>query len=232
VKPVSLVSVVTPTLDEAATLRDRAHELAVQEPPWEWIVADGGSRDGTPELARSLGARVIVGPRGRGVQLMAGTSAAAGDALLILHADTALPRGALAAIRAALADASTVGGNFTLRFGSGRVADHVFEAYYRAQQRLLGFSFGDSALFARAGVFRFVGGFSDAPVFEDLDLVRRLRRIGRLVRLPLEVRTSDRRYRGRVVRTVATWAVLVALYAAGVPPRRLARLYPPHRSEH
>jgi rSAM/selenodomain-associated transferase 2 len=228
---VTLVSVVTPTLNEAATIGERARELAMQEPPWEWIVADGGSRDGTAELARSLGARVVVGPKGRGGQLVAGTSVATGDAVLVLHADTSLPRGALTAVRAALADASTVGGNFTIRFGPGGLAARVFEAYCAAQQRLLGIFFGDSVLFVRAGALQAVGGFSDAPVFEDLDVVRRLRRAGRLVRLPLEVRTSDRRYRGRVVRTVATWASLVALYAAGVAPRRLARLYPPHRRE-
>jgi rSAM/selenodomain-associated transferase 2 len=229
--PVRLVSVLTPALDEAAALGDRARELAAQEPPWEWIVSDGGSRDGTPELARSLGARVVVGPRGRGLQLAAAAGAARGDALLVLHADTALPRGALAAIRAALADATAVGGNFTLRFGSGGLADRVFESYCGVQQRLLGVFFGDSALFVRTSAFHAAGGFSDAPVLEDLELVRRLRSAGRLVRLPLQVRTSDRRYRGRVVRTVATWAALVALYAAGVAPRRLARLYPPHAPE-
>jgi glycosyltransferase involved in cell wall biosynthesis len=225
-----LVSVITPTLNEAELLPARARELALQEPPWEWIVADGGSHDGTTELALTLGARLVVSPPGRGTQLAAATRAAAGDFLLFLHADTALPPNAVATIRAVLAAPGVVGGNFTLRFGQGRFVDRFLGVYYRLQQQLLGLFFGDSALFARKAALLEAGGIPETALFEDLEAVRRLRRTGRLVKLPLVVQTSDRRYRGRVARTVALWTALLALYKAGAPPGMLARLYPPHRT--
>jgi hypothetical protein len=76
-----LVTIVTPALDEEDELPCRARELAQQEPPWEWIVADGGSGDGTVEVARRLGAIVVRARRGRGSQLNAGASRASGEAL-------------------------------------------------------------------------------------------------------------------------------------------------------
>jgi rSAM/selenodomain-associated transferase 2 len=215
-----------PTLNEAAVLPVRARELAAQEPPWDWIVADGGSSDGTAALATRLGAQVVESPRGRGVQLGAGAAAASGDALLFLHADTALPPGALRAIRSALADPTIVGGNFGLRFDGDTAVDRLFTAYYRARQELSGVFFGDSAMFARSSTFREVRGFPPDPILEDLGLLRRLRQRGRLVRVAAEVRTSARRYRGRPLRTVARWAAIVTLFRLGVSPRRLAWLYP------
>jgi rSAM/selenodomain-associated transferase 2 len=223
-----LVSIITPTLNEAESLPERAREIALQQPPWEWIVADGGSTDGSATIAAHLGARVIDSRRGRGSQLNAGAAAAAGEALLFLHADTALPPRALSAIRSALVADGVVGGNFALRFDGGTLVDRLFTAYYRARQGFSGVFFGDSAMFARAPSFREVGGFPDDPILEDLGLLRRLRTRGGLVRVGLEVRTSARRYRKRPALTVVRWAGIVTLYRLGVPPRRLAFLYPPH----
>ena len=58
----------------------------------EIVVADGGSRDATREIARSFpGVRTVTAPRGRGQQMNAGADATTGDVLLFLHADTHLP---------------------------------------------------------------------------------------------------------------------------------------------
>eukprot|EP01136_Pigoraptor_vietnamica_P031479 Opistho-1_new@92096 len=84
------LSVVMPTLNAAQEL---AATLAALDPEDEIIVVDGGSRDGTPGLARDLGARVIEFAPGRGGQLAAGASAATADWLLFLHADTVLAPG-------------------------------------------------------------------------------------------------------------------------------------------
>lgn len=205
----------------------RAAELAVQTAPWEWIVADGGSRDATIEVARAAGARIVTAPRGRGPQLNAGAAVALGEVLLFLHADTTLPPGALGAIRTAAADPALRGGNFRLRFEGQDLASRLFTVYYRAQQRWLNMYYGDSAIFVRREVFAALGGFRDDPIMEDYDFVRRLERLGRTCCLPLVVTTSARRYRGRVVGTIATWATIVLLYKLGVPPDRLARLYAP-----
>jgi rSAM/selenodomain-associated transferase 2 len=223
------VSVITPALNEAHNLTERARELSRQQPPWEWIVVDGGSDDGTPQRARDAGATVLSAPRGRGTQLNAGARSAEGEVLLFLHADTSLPDRAFEAIRDACREARIVGGNFAFRFDDDSFAGRFLGVVYAGKQRLLRAWYGDSAMFVRREIFSALGGFEDFPIMEDLDFAVRLRRFGATVRLPLTVTSSARRYRGRLVATIARWTVIFGLYKLGVSPHRLARLYPPHR---
>ncbi|HEX8852140.1 MAG TPA: hypothetical protein VF754_01560, partial [Pyrinomonadaceae bacterium] len=86
-------------------------------------------------------------------------------------------------------------------------------------------------IFVRREAYLRIGGFRAFPIFEDLDLVRRLRKIGRVAHLTGVVTTSSRRFEGRsFAKTFARWAILQALYWLGVSPHTLARLYPPIRS--
>ena len=225
----ALVSVVMPTLDEAANMRMRAREIARQDGPCEWIVADGCSSDDTVALATSFGARTIACPRGRGEQLDAGARVASGEILLFLHADTALPDGAFAAMRRALRDPQIVGGNFRLRFTGEGFFTRSLAWCYANQQRVFGAFFGDSAIFVRRVVFDELDGFGGMPLMEDYAFVRRLRRRGRTRRLDLAVTTSSRRFERNPFRALALWVSIMVLYYAGVPPVRLARMYRPHR---
>lgn len=222
-----LVSVIVPVVDEERALPGLLDHLAALPGRFETIVVDGGSADRGPALAREHRSRprLVHAARGRGRQMNAGARAARGDVLVFLHADTRLPRGAHAALAAALRDPGVVGGNFALRFdGDGRFARAV-TAYY-ALRRALGTWYGDSATWVRAGAFHALGGYADHPVMEDYDLVKRLRRRGRTVCLPGPVVTSARRWeRLGVVRTLLAWVSIRLLFEAGVPPARLAALY-------
>ena len=217
-------SIVIPTLNEAhiiaRTLRrvERLH-------PQEIIVSDGGSADGTPELAASW-ATVVNGPPGRGRQLNAGAAAASGDVLLFLHADVKLPYQALSAIDEALNDSGVIGGCFRVRFGS---APH--QAFIAASYDLLRLGgravvYGDSTIFARRDAFEEVGGFADWPIMEDVNFVSRLRTHGRFVELPLTVVPSSRRWQGGGLwRTWASWWAIQLMFGAGVSPAWLGRFY-------
>ncbi|HEX8131521.1 MAG TPA: TIGR04283 family arsenosugar biosynthesis glycosyltransferase [Pyrinomonadaceae bacterium] len=228
------ISVIIPTLDEAHSLGATLQALTRLNhgAPVEIIVVDGGSADATREIAREHGAHVILSARGRGAQMHAGATAARGDVLWFLHADTLPPPDAPAQILDALRrDAKIVGGNFAINFDGTRFAARFLTWLY-PQLRKLGLYYGDSAIFVRAGVYREVGGFRPFPIFEDLDLVRRIRRRGALVHLDVPVITSSRRFEGRSFAfTFARWSFLQMLYWLGVSPHTLGRLYAPVRRQ-
>jgi rSAM/selenodomain-associated transferase 2 len=222
-----LVTVVVPALDEASTLPALLDHLAELPGCWEFVVADGGSRDGTPELAAAhpLAPRVAGPVRGRADQCNAAAAAATGEVLLFLHADSRLPPGAHAALAAALRDPAVAGGNFALRFDGEDRFSRLLTAWYAVQRRA-GIYYGDSTIWLRASAFTALGGYRPLPIMDDYDLVRRLERRYRTACLPGPATTSPRRWKALgVPRTVLSWVVIRWLFLAGVPPARLARLY-------
>jgi rSAM/selenodomain-associated transferase 2 len=225
------LSIIIPTLNEARSIGATLRSVCCTDERIEIIVVDGGSVDETVEIARKFGARVITTGRGRGIQMHSGACVAQGEALWFLHADTIPPPDAAARILEALAsDAEVVGGNFKIRFDGERTAARFLTWLY-PQLRRLGLCYGDSAIFVRATTYRRVGGFKPFPIFEDLDLVRRLQRHGRLIYLPATVVTSSRRFEGRsFILTFARWAFLQVLYWVGIHPCTLAQLYAPIRN--
>lgn len=226
--PVLPIAVVIPTLREGATLG--AMLAALPDGLAEVIVADGGSTDATREVARAHGCRVVESPPGRGVQMNAGASAATAPVLLFLHADTRLPADAPARIARALADPGVVGGGFRLGIASDARFLSFIAAAANLRTRLTGVFYGDQALFVRREAFAALGGFAPIPIMEDVDLGRRLKRRGRVRLLDAAVQTSARRWeRENPLYTTLRNTLLVSLYLLGVPPRRLARWYPPVR---
>ena len=222
-----LVSLIVPTLDEERELPRLLDHLARLHGRWEIVVADGGSRDRTRDIAREHPARprVIVQGGGRAAQLNAAARVAAGDPLLFLHADSRLPRDAYASLAAAAREPGVAGGNFALRFdGDGRF-ERALGAVYRLQRRH-GFYYGDSAIWVTRAAFDALGGFRELPVMDDSDFVRRLERSGATRCLPGPATTSPRRWRMiGIPRTVLAWFAIRWLFVAGVDPARLARLY-------
>ncbi len=219
-----LVSVVLPVLDEARALPAALDALPAE---WEVVVVDGGSRDGTPELAarHPSSPRVLRVPGGRAAQQNAGAAAGRGEVLVFLHADTRLPPGAGASLAGALADPAVLGGNFALRFDGADSFGRVLGRWY-ALQRRGGVYYGDSVLWLRRAVWEGLGGFRELAIMEDYDLVRRLERRGRTACLPGPAVTSGRRWRALGVRrTVFSWVVIRWLWILGVPDTTLARLY-------
>ena len=220
-----LVSVIVPVLNEERALPGLLDHLAALPGRFEVIVADGGSRDRTVALARAhaLAPRVVETPAGRARQMNAAARESQGEVLLFLHADTRLPRGAMESIVAAAGRA--VGGNFALRF-DGNDAFCLFLTALYALLRRFGVYYGDSSIWARATTFRALGGFSELPIMDDYEFVRRLERTTATACLPGPATTSARRWRRQgIVRTVATWLIIQSLFVAGVPPARLAGLY-------
>jgi rSAM/selenodomain-associated transferase 2 len=169
-------------------------------------------------------------PRGRAQQMNAGAAVATGDWLVFLHADTRLSAGWTDAIDSAHRDPRVNAGCFRFALDSRSPIARLIEGGVRARVALLGLPYGDQAIFVRRDAFHALGGYADLPIMEDVDLVRRLRRKGRLFRSALPATTSARRWeRDGWVRRTALHLALIVLYFCGVPPARLIRLDPARR---
>ncbi len=195
-------------------------------PDTEVIVSDGGSTDGTRAIAERLGARVMGCPPGRGAQMDAGAAEARGEVFLFLHADTRLPENWDRAVRDALRDGKTVAGAFRLRIDSKGGRFRLIERAAALRCRALGLIYGDQALFVRKESFLRAGGFMSLPLMEDIDCVKRLRRLGKVVLLKESVLTSPRRWRrAGTIRNTLRNALVLSLYFLGASPIKLYSLY-------
>lgn len=224
-----LVSVIIPTLNEAACLPKLLDALAAEPASPEVIVADGGSTDGTVELARSAGARVVETARGRGCQMNAAAQTARGGVWLFLHADTIPESGAVAELPPLL---QASGGDF----GAFRLKFEPAVWLPQALAMLTAFAkhwtcFGDQGIFVRKEFFYETGGFPEIPILEDVHWLRRAASMGRMVRSPKTVVTSSRRFKraGMVRQSFRNLEVLLR-DRLGDKPGRLASIYHGGRS--
>ena len=212
------VSVIIPTLNEAANLRDLLLGIVAEE-PHEILVADGGSTDDTVAVAESFGARVVQAGRGRGRQMNAAARVATGEHLLFLHADTEPPENFPALVARTLGRAAVTAGAFQFRLREPVVGGALIEWGVALRCALRQLPYGDQGLFMRRALFQSLGGFREWPSLEDLDMVRRLRALGRIAIIPEAAATSSRRWReGGVIRTFLRHQSILMAHALGMNP--------------
>ncbi len=221
------LSVIIPSLNEAEHVESAIHSVCVCDDV-EVIVADGGSTDGTIEIARGLGASVVESPSGRAMQMNRGAAEASGDVLLFLHADTRLPFGYRSEVDRILARTDVVAGAFC--FGLDHVSCdlRLIECGANIRSRWGSMPYGDQALFLPRSEFDAVAGFPQWPVMEDYELVRRLRKRGRIAIAETAVITSARRWlRDGPWRTTWRHQRAIWMYRAGMTPERIAAALKP-----
>ncbi len=221
------VSIVIPVLHDTEPL---ARLLSAHEPrpDVEIIVVSGAAPDAGLEAVTGSrqDVRLLPCSPGRGRQMNAGASAARGRWLLFLHADTRLAPAWLDEVQRADEDASIVGGSFRFRLDVDAWQARVIERFVRWRVRWLDLAYGDQALFVKRDSFHAVGGYREWPLMEDVDLIRRVRRAGRLYHSSRPAVTSARRWeRDGWWRRTGENLLLQALFFAGVSPRWLARRY-------
>ena len=211
-----------PTLNEAENLGQLLERLEATPGIHEVVIADGGSTDGTQELAAKQ-ARLTMSEAGRGLQLRAGAREATGDVLLFLHADVLPPLDMAAQIKRAI-ESGYVGGNFRLRYPEGGMLGRWLESLAPVYRKL-GRYYGDSGLFVRRDAYESFGGFPFIPIMEDIEFVRKMERYGETAYLPGPIISSSRRWEGRAIRTLLLWGVMQTAYALGVSPWKLDPFY-------
>jgi rSAM/selenodomain-associated transferase 2/rSAM/selenodomain-associated transferase 1 len=220
------ISVIIPTVNEESFLATCLSSVNTV-PGVEIVVVDGGSTDKTVEVASGSGAKVLRGATGRASQMNLGAHHATGEILVFLHADTRLPQGWTEHVRKELGKPNTAAGAFELRIQGQLAGLRFVEKMANLRSTKMQVPYGDQAIFVRADLFRRVGGFKELPIMEDFELMRRLKRLGRIRIAPATVLTSARRWEEHgVLRTTATHQLIIVAYMIGLPLKWLARLHP------
>jgi rSAM/selenodomain-associated transferase 2 len=226
-KPV--LSIVIPALNEAAGIEATLQALQpLRLRGVELVLADGGSSDSTPTLAQPWVDAVVDAPRGRALQMNAGAARARASVLLFLHADTRLPPLADVLVLQAVqrSDKGACWGRFDVRIEGRPWMLRVVAVLMNLRSRASGIATGDQAIFITRGAFERVGGFPEQALMEDIEISRRLKRLGRPACLRARVCTSGRRWEQRGVwRTIVLMWRLRWRYWRGESPARLAEAY-------
>ncbi len=221
------LSIIMPVLNEEAILEHHLGILAnqISHHDCELLIVDGGSTDRTIEIAKRF-SRVIASQRGRAVQMNSGAYEASGEALLFLHADTLLPDNAFDVIESALKTDNVAGGAFRICFNCDQWSYRLVASVTNLRSRFGKVFTGDQAFFVRATCFHDIGGYPDQPLMEDLEIIKRLRKTGKIVLLPLYVKTSSRRHEKiGLIRSILFMWYLRTLYRFGTSPAKLHRMY-------
>ncbi|KUG20602.1 MAG: TIGR04283 family arsenosugar biosynthesis glycosyltransferase [Methanomicrobiaceae archaeon] len=225
-----MISVITPVLNEEEYVTPFLAHLGRLKGPFEVILVDGGSTDGTlAEATACLAesdrrATLLETDRGRANQMNAGAGKASGEVLLFLHVDCFVPEDSLIEIDRVMLDEGIVGGGFLHAFSDPDLLLRATSSLGNMLARLNSTFFGDSGIFIRRDLFLSMGGYDPLPFLEDVELCRKAKRYGRLVQIGRAIESSPRRYasKGRF-RLTLVFVLALLLNLLGIRPGFLVR---------
>ena len=219
-----MISVIVPIKNEAPETAERFRRFAAA-PNAELLVADAGGCEETTRAFRSIGARIVSGAGPRGERLARAAREARGEVFFFLHSDSEPPDNALEVLRHSLTNGTTAGA-FSLAYRNADGPLRWIAWWANLRSRWMKLPFGDQGLFCRRDAYEMAGGFRSLPICDDVDLVRRLKRVGPLAIRRERTLTSPRRYRerGSLRQVLRNWRVLAG-YFLGVSPEKLERWY-------
>tara|TARA_B100001123_G_scaffold436537_1_gene567000 strand:- start:212 stop:877 length:666 start_codon:yes stop_codon:yes gene_type:complete len=219
------VSIIVPTLNEAKCLGETLTYIQ-QLSPHEVIVSDGGSVDGTLEIAAKFTENVVTGPAGRSLQMNAGARIATGDIFLFLHADNHIESASYEKMSHSMENSEEIGGAFSLCIVSDKWSLRLITRLANLRSKYLGMAYGDQAFFVKKRIFHKMNGFAKLPICEDIDFFKRLRNLGPVILLSEKTLTSPRRwYKEGIWITTIKNILIATLFKLGFPLRILTKWY-------
>lgn len=219
------ISIIVPVLNEQAVVA-AAIERAWTAGADEVILSDGGSSDGTIEVAQQANCQFVSVEPGRASQMNAGAAIASGDVLLFMHADNWLPERGCDQIRESMEHSDFTWGGFEQQIEDQGFLFRLIERGNLMRGKYQSLVYGDQGLFVSRELFDSLGGFTIMPLMEDFELSQRLASHGRPALLPGPIHVSARRWKakGLARQTLRNWAITGA-YRLGVSADRLAAWY-------
>jgi len=209
----------------------------------EIIISDGGSNDGTLEIAKKLADRVIHSQKGRYIQLNSGAKVSKGEILVFLHADTILPKGAILRLFKEMKNPCIIGGGFKKKWrwdtdvkltSFMKFIFYIWSGFGNWIVRLTKAFPGDNVIFIRKTIFEKIGGFRPLWVCEDFDMSLRLKKYARkricksfkqrskFICMRHAIQTSTRRFeKYGFFKTFYMWFFIYWMWRLGMSSERL-----------
>lgn len=221
------VSIIIPVLNEEDSIKRLLQQLQLyREQGYEVVVVDGGSEDKTIAISKLLADKVIQSEPGRAVQMNTGATHARGDILWFLHADTLIPDKTVEKIQYQLNENNKDWGRFNIKLSGKKILFRIIEKMINLRSCITSIATGDQGIFIKRKAFDEVGGYSDIPLMEDIDISKKLRTRSRSVCIKETLITSSRRWeKNGILSTVLLMWRLRFLYWLGVSADKLASQY-------
>lgn len=223
-----MISVVIPTYNEEGSIGKTIDSIKTGSTTGlvkEIIVVDAGSSDNTRNEAIAAGARVIQSAgKGRAFQMNEGAAVATENVLHFIHGDSLLPIGFAAAVMNSIQE-GYVCGCFRLTFDHAHWFLKLNCWFTRFDINAI--RFGDQSLFVTRDVFDKSGGFrNDLIIMEDNEIVRRIKKYGKLKVINSSIITSAKKYRTNgIFKMQSIFFLLYTMYYLGFSQQRLLKTY-------
>ena len=218
-------SVVIISINEGSKIQDCISSIKLTgKKDVQIILSDGGSNDGTIEIALNNNIKVVTSLPGRGIQFNTGAESVNGEVILFLHADTSLPADAFELLENYFRDEKVKIGTFRLSFDKNNFLLSLYSKFATIDSIFT--KFGDQCIVMRRSFFKELNGFKSWPIFEDVDLLRRARKLTRIYSFPSNVITSCRKFDDAgIIKQQFLNAGYILQYLLGKPPAELFRSY-------
>ena len=228
-KSIIRFSIIIPVFHEAENINPLLNHLNTRESTanYEIIVIDGSSTNDTIKAISDKKVISTSSKKGRACQMNAGANKAKGQILLFLHADTFLPKNVFSIINKEFSQNNFVVGVFSLKIDSKKILFRLLTKFINLRSKLTRVPYGDQVIFVKSDFFKKIGGFKGIEIMEDIEFMRRIKKLNvPIVIVPEKVYTSPRRWgkEGILRCTFRNWMIRL-LYYLGIHPKKIVKYY-------